>query len=87
MRRTSSGSGSVQVTAVQSISTVSLGSRVTFAPIFSRISRRMCTSEISGTFSILQGPLTSRVAGMMATAAFFAPLMVTVPTRGRPPSI
>lgn len=30
-------------------------------------------------------PSTRRAAGMMATAAFFAPLMVTSPISGRPP--
>jgi hypothetical protein len=40
-----------------------------------------------GTFSIRHLPLTSSAAGKIATAAFFAPLMVTVPFRGKPPLI
>ena len=43
------------------------------------------TSLIWGIFSMRQTPSTSRAAGMMATAAFFAPLMVTSPISGRPP--
>jgi hypothetical protein len=33
-----------------------------------------------------QGPVTISAAGMMATAAFFAPLMWISPNKGRPPS-
>ncbi len=45
------------------------------------------TSDISGRFSITQGPSESKTAGRMATAAFFAPLMRTSPCSGRPPFI
>ena len=40
------------------------------------------TSEIWGIFSMRQTPSTRRAAGMMATAAFFAPLMCTSPKSG-----
>jgi hypothetical protein len=40
---------------------------------------------MSGTFSMRQTPFTNSAAGRMATAAFFAPLMVTLPDRGVPP--
>ena len=62
-------------------------SRRICAPISLRISNRRRTSEISGTFSTWHTPLTSRVAGRMATAAFFAPEMETSPWSGCPPSM
>ena len=46
---------------------------------------RVFTSEMSGIFSIRQGASDRMTAGMMATAAFFAPLMVTSPVRRLPP--
>ena len=61
--------------------------RVIFAPMPSMMESKIRTSEISGTFSIRQGPATSSAAGKMATTAFFAPLMVTQPSRGLPPLI
>ena len=51
------------------------------APKCSRIFRDSVTSEIWGIFSIRQTPSTSRAAGMMATAAFLAPLISTSPNR------
>ena len=45
------------------------------------------TSVISGTFSILQIPSERMAAGIMATAAFFAPLMDTSPVKRLPPVI
>ena len=60
---------------------------VTSAPIFFRISKRICTSEISGTFSMRHWPSTRSTAGKIASAAFFAPLMVTVPCKVFPPLI
>ena len=58
---------------------------VTFAPISEMMFSRIRTSEILGTFSILHTPFTSSAAGRMATAAFFAPLMVTSPFSADPP--
>ena len=55
------------------------------APRCSRIFRDSVTSEIWGMFSIRQTPSTSSAAGMMATAAFLAPLISTSPNRGWPP--
>jgi hypothetical protein len=43
------------------------------------------TSEIAGTFSILQIPSQRRTAGIIATAAFFAPLTSISPFSGFPP--
>ena len=65
------GTGLGILTALQSISTVSLGKRRIVAPICSKMFSKIWTSEMSGTFSIRQGPFTRRVAGMMATAAFW----------------
>ena len=50
-----------------------------FIPIASRILHIVLTSLISGIFSIVDMPLTNIVAGSIATAAFFAPLIVTSP--------
>ena len=68
-----------------SISTVWALRRRMLAPSSSRIFRLRVTSEIMGTFSMRQTPSTIRAAGMMATAAFLAPLMVTSPKSGLPP--
>lgn len=57
----------------------------TLAPSCSRILRHSVTSEIWGIFSIRQTPSTRRAAGIIATAAFFAPLISTSPNRGVPP--
>ena len=63
-----------------SISTVWALRRRMLAPNSSRIFRLRVTSEIMG-----QTPSTIRAAGMMATAAFLSPLMVTSPKSGLPP--
>ena len=62
-----------------SISTLLLAIQLTFAPNFSKIVQDNFTSLILGIFSIIEIPLTSNAAGSMATAAFFAPLIVTSP--------
>jgi hypothetical protein len=45
------------------------------------------TSEILGMFSMIQGPSARITAGRIATAAFFAPLIRTVPFKAVPPEI
>src|SRR5947209_1242643 len=45
------------------------------------------TSLRSGTRRITQGSEVSRVAAMIGSTAFFAPLMVTSPCKGTPPLI
>lgn len=50
-----------------------------FTPIASRISHVASMSLMFGTFSSVHTPFTSSVAGSIATAAFFAPLIVTSP--------
>ena len=45
----------------------------------------MRTSEISGTFSNTQGVSDNSAAGIIATATFLAPLMITSPDKGFPP--
>ena len=57
----------------------------TWAPIWERMCLRVCTSWMDGRFSKIQHSPARIDAGMMATAAFFAPLMVTVPSSRRPP--
>ena len=52
---------------------------VTFAPSASNILHDNLTSLIFGRLSIVQMPSIKRVAGKIATAAFFAPLIVTSP--------
>ena len=47
----------------------------------------METSLMFGIFSSMQGPSARITAGIMATTAFFAPLIVTSPSRRRPPFI
>ena len=47
----------------------------------------MDTSLMFGIFSSMQGPSARITAGIMATTAFFAPLIVTSPSRRRPPFI
>ena len=44
-------------------------------------------SGIDSLYSIVQMPSTSNAAGMIATAAFFAPLMTTSPSSFFPPII
>lgn len=55
------------------MSTVFRSMYVTLAPRFFKISKNNLTSLISGRFSSRQTPSIRRQAGMMATAAFFAP--------------
>ena len=69
----------------QSISSVLLSTTRSLAPISFKICRRVLTSDISGRFSILQTPSTMSAAGIIATAAFFAPLISTSPCSGFPP--
>ena len=57
----------------------------TLAPSPARISRRLSTSAIFGRFSRTHGSPARIAAGMIATAAFFAPLIVTVPSSRLPP--
>ena len=57
----------------------------TWAPMRDRICFKVCTSWMAGRFSRIQHSPARIDAGMMATAAFFAPLMVTVPSSRRPP--
>lgn len=70
---------------VVSISTVVLSSRRTLAPRSRRILRSAVTSLILGIFSMTQTSRARTVAGMIATTAFFAPLIVTSPLRTAPP--
>ena len=42
-------------------------------------------SDVRILLDILQGPFTRSAAGRIATTAFLAPLMVTLPFRGAPP--
>ena len=49
------------------------------APSFSSIVHEILMSLIFGKFSMVQIPSINSVAGNIATAAFFAPLMVTSP--------
>ena len=55
---------------------------VTTEPRLFNISQYNFTSLILGKFSMVQTPLISKVAGIIATAAFFAPLMTTSPFKG-----
>jgi len=54
-------------------------SHVIFAPNFSNIVHESFTSLIFGTFSNVHSPSINKVAGIIATAAFFAPLIFTSP--------
>ena len=56
-----------------------LSFQVIFAPNFSNILQDISISLICGKFSIVQTPSIRSVAGKSATAAFFAPLIVTSP--------
>ena len=61
--------------------------QVIFTPKLSKISQYDFTSLILGRFSIVHIPFTNNVAGIMATAAFFAPLIFTSPRKGVGPVI
>ena len=54
-------------------------SQVILAPNFSNIEQEIFTSLIFGIFSKVQIPSINKVAGSIATAAFFAPLIFTSP--------
>ena len=57
------------------------------APRALRICSDTATSLMSGRFSMTHLSAARMVAGKIATAAFFAPLMETSPMRGLPPLI
>ena len=59
----------------------------TKAPILLRILTMQLTSLILGIFSMRQTSCASKVAGIIATAAFFAPLISTEPHSLLPPFI
>ena len=61
--------------------------QVTLAPNSSNILQEILTSLIYGKLLIVQIPSTNNAAGSIATAAFFAPLIVTSPDRRVPPLI
>ena len=56
--------------------------QVILAPNFSNISHDILISLIFGKFSIVQIPSINSVAGKIATAAFFAPPIITSPFKG-----
>ena len=62
-----------------SIVIVCLSFQIIFAPSCSNISQEIFISLIFGKFSIVQTPSIKRVAGNIATAAFFAPPIETSP--------
>ena len=64
---------------VVSTSILFLLSHLIFAPRPSRISQESLTSTMFGTLFIIHVPLINNVAGKIATAEFFAPLIVTSP--------
>ena len=66
---------------------ISSSVKSTFPPISSSNPFKICTSEISGNPSIVTGESANMVAGINATALFFAPLIRTVPFNGYPPAI
>ena len=63
----------------KSIFIVFLSIHVIFAPSFSSISHDIFISLIFGKFSMVHSPSIKRVAGNIATAAFFAPPISTSP--------
>lgn len=75
------------VILVVSISIVDLLIMRTCAPISYKILIIIETSLMLGIFSITQGPSDRMVAGIIATAAFLAPLISTSPFRLTPPLI
>ena len=64
-----------------SINKVLLSTHVSFAPNSDKILHEIFTSLMLGTFSIVHVPFINRAAGNIATAAFFAPFIVTSPRR------
>ena len=71
----------------ESISSVDLLTERITAPISCKILVIAVTSVIFGTFSIRQTPSDRITAGMIAIAAFFAPLIDTSPVSRVPPVI
>ena len=61
---------------------VCLSIQFIFAPSFSKISHDIFTSLIFGKFSIVHVPSIKSVAGSIATAAFYAPFIITSPFNG-----
>ena len=61
--------------------------QVNFAPNSCNILHEIFTSLIAGILEIVQIPSINNVAGIIATAAFFAPLIITSPLRRVPPCI
>ena len=78
-RRVNSGVTVVETTNLVYLAFNSGKSIFTEAPRLSSILNSAAVSLIFGTFSIIQRPLARIVAGIIATAAFFAPLIVTSP--------
>ena len=62
---------------VESMVTLFLLFQIILAPNFSNISQDIFISLILGKFSIVQQPSIKSVAGKSATAAFFAPFIIT----------
>ena len=69
----------------ESSSIVDLFINLTFVPISLSIRKISVTSDILGTFSIRQTPCDKIVAGIIATAAFLAPLTDIFPINLFPP--
>ena len=69
----------VVVIFVVSIVILCLSFQVILAPNFSSILQDISISLMCGKFSIVQTPSIKSVAGKIATAAFFAPLITTSP--------
>ena len=67
---------------VESMVTLFLLFQIILAPNFSNISQDIFISLILGKFSIVQQPSIKSVAGKSATAAFFAPFIITSPFKG-----
>ena len=70
-----------------SISREFLSIHLIFAPKPSNISHDNLISTILGTLLITQTPSINNVAGSIATAEFFAPLIFTSPFKGVGPVI
>ena len=73
------------MSAVRGSTVITLSLNSTWAPRYLSMSMMICTSLMSGTFSITEGESPKRAAGIMATAAFLPPLTVTSPSRRAPP--
>ena len=77
--RISSNGASQNLTLRLSISIVPGHRTRTLAPSCERMVSSISVSLICGIFSIRHTPSTMSAAGMIATAAFFAPLISTSP--------